>query len=938
MKKSIILGTIVSMLLLSFDATARITTIEKYKFEYGSLASPNAFSCENINGMRSNIPAGYTCTKVRVQNHDCYKNCHCDYSYTESNCSGTLGGGICDKNGVIYHEKCTVCNNTVTADDCSSPTGSTCTKNGVTYYESCGCTNQYTAGNCDGTLGGGSCKRGGVEYYASCSVCNYTVTANSCSAPVGASCTKDGVTYYENCGCTYSYTGSNCNGTLGGGSCKRGGITYHETCTPCTYTHTTANCNPTSGASCIKDGTTYYETCGCTYTYNSSNCTGTLSGSTCKREGNTYYQSCMALATCNYTWSTDNCSQNKLSGDSCFKNNKTYYENCNCNYTNTSSNCSNLSGDSCMKNGTTYRQYCSCNYNYNSNNCSSLTGSTCKRNNITYYSGCNDPVCDFMDGIHDYYRYVDGDEITSNCLGNVGGDSCQYDENITLYSTCTPCAGNYPYSSSNCVHPTGNSCTLPDYDDNYDPIGGGTYYQSCNSPVSVDCNAGDWVYRLVGYYRQCYHSAGNTTYIGHYYPECQADGNDFTFIPMQLKDVSSYGIYHEYFDIEVPLPPFVCVSHSTALTAADLAVWSGGLSGDAYYSDGDPNYGDLFVPAMAPLTYGVDLPSNYGGNYRAYGGYKLTGIYLGDGVAVDISGWPCSSTYNSNVSSMECGAYNQWFGSKGVKYQNDDNNFIYDAPNAIEENQWGDGYCGGISSQACNSSNQCYPQNDISAISCATGDNAGLINTLHNGERSFTYSVLREVYYSYQRVEVEGMVYPANLCLGKNLNSVSGYAVPANSGEYSGMVYYYVPTDDEWMSYHNPISAISPILAQFRNTFNSGSEYRALPWAISGDGAYWSSTCSRGDFNGDNNMPGSAANCYGGNTYILNKIYKQQYSGGSAISGAYHMTGIQKNGPQNFTYYKPMYNISPSSKTGSNAGVTEVRTQCFISMSGYNAE
>lgn len=819
MKKIILFGGIAfSGMLLSLNATAKITSVEDYVFTQSGKSYDRSFSCENISGFRSSIPSGYTCTSVRVRNLTCYKNCHCDYSYTENNCqNGTLGGATCNKNGVIYHEKCTICTNTVTADNCSSPQGSTCTKNGVTYYE----------------------------------------------------------------------------------------------------------------------------TCGCNYTYKLSNCAGILAGDTCKRDGVVYYQSCQANAPCNYTWTTDNCSASKLGGNTCTKNNKTYYENCNCNYSHTASNCNPTGGDSCTKDGVTYYQSCNCNNQYNSDNCSTLAGSTCKRNNKTYYATCNDQVCNY-----EYYMISqtenDGSITTySNCNGNVGGNTCQKN-GYTLYETCTPCAGNYPYSYANCARPSGATCTLPDNyepeDGNYDNVVGSmggvptTYYQSCDPVVSTDCNPGDWVYRIVGYYNSC--SLGDHNY----YPECESDGGYFHFKTLALNDVGVSGVYHYNFDQYVPLPPFVCVTPSSSLTQADLAVWNGTFYETMLSSD--ENYPDQFSPNIAPLTYGVEF-DYYGYNLMAYGGYKLTGIYLGDGLAVDISGWPCLSGATQDGSQMSCSAFAQWFGSEGVEYG--DNTIQPSSMFAIEKNQWKDSYCGSVSNQACNSSGNCYSQNDIDAISCVSGDNAGLINTLRNGERSFTYNVSQVVNYQDIRTEVEGLVYPANLCLGKNIGSVSGYSVPTNSGGYSGMVYYYVPSDDEWMSYHNPISSIAPLIAQIRNTFGDGSQYSknnlAMPLAYGDHSlvAYWSSSCSRGAYTGSFDLPGDY--CRGGNNYIRNKVYKYQYGNGySLISGAFHMTGIQKNSTQDYTYYPPMYNISPNSKTGNNPGVPEIRTQCFINLNGYSAD
>ena len=663
MKKSISFCGIASfVMLLSLNATAKITNVEDYEFSRSGSASSDGFKCENISGMHSSVPSGYICNSVTIQKHTCYTNCYCNYSYTESNCkNGTLSGGTCDKNGVTYHEKCVLCTNTVTADNCSSPQGSTCTKDGVTYYESCGCN----------------------------------------------------------------------------------------------------------------------------YTYQSSNCSGTLGGNTCMRDGVTYYQSCQANPPCNYTWTSDNCSTNKLSGNTCTKNNKTYYENCNCNYSHTTSNCTPVGGDSCTKNGVTYYQSCNCNNQYSSTNCTSLAGNTCKRNNKIYYSICNDQVCDY-----DYYKVSETDSngkiITySNCNGNLGGNTCQASNGVTLYETCTPCAGNYPYSYANCARPSGNTCTPPDYYDSgsgsYDNTGGVLngapllYYQSCDSSISTDCNPGDWVYRIVGYYDTCSDSISG---YGSYYPECISDGNHFQFRTVTLKDVGANGVHHQDLGQNVPLPPFVCVSPSASLTSADLAVWDGTSYGPVLSNfNGDP---DQFVPAVAPLTYGVDT-EYYGSNIKVYGGYKLAGIYLDDGIAVDISGWPCNSNYD-NTSDMRCQVMSQWFGSKGISYATWNNN-----PESVMENQWGDSSCGSISNQACNDSGNCVSQNDINAISCVSGSNAGLINTLHNGERSFSFNVVDQYIGNIgndYRVSAQGMVYPANLCLGKNMNTVKGYSV-TNSSSYS---------------------------------------------------------------------------------------------------------------------------------------------------------
>lgn len=932
MKSFAVKGIMALVLLYSVNATAKITSIEKYKFNYNGQAE-GEFVCESISGLHSSIPAGYNCTQVKVQGKTCYKNCNCPYTYTSSNCAnGTLSGSHCDKNGTTYYQTCTICENTWTSDNCSTNylSGSTCTKNdGKTYYQNCTCNFPYTTSNCvGGTLSGNSCMKNGTTYYQTCTMptCEYQYTSSNCSPSsylAGGTCTRDGVTYHQYCNCPYTYTASSCsNGTLGGGECTKDGTTYRETCTPCEYQYTSSNCTSSllAGGSCVRNGTTYRENCNCNYEFTSANCNGTLSGGECMKNGTTYRETCTPRDTQS------------------------------CTYTHTTTNCSAPTGSSCVKNGVTYYQNCNCNYYNTSDNCSQLTGSSCKKNNKNYYSGCN---CGWSDGIHEYFTYTYDGEVYSNCEGQAGGSHCTFNDNgivFDLYTTCTPCdSATYPYTTGNCAHPTGNTCTTPDFlDDDYDYRGGITYYQSCNSPISINCNVGDWVYRFIGVYEGCciYTSNSNSSslqcrsyegdYSYNYYPGCLNDGYDsyvFNNIEMYNKNLSSVeegGIITindgPIYDAEFPV--FICVSNSTALTEAELKVWNGALTASyGYQYPNNNDYNDIYAtfnPEMAPLTYTVE--GQYGETY--YGGYKLTGIFLGNGKAVDISGWKSSW---GNQATMDTNAYSQWFGILGVSYSTlDDDHGGFNGGS-----QWGDSYCYGISNQACNSSGTCHSQPDIAQISCATGTDAGLINTWINGSRKFGYKVSN----SYGNVsDVEGTVYPANLCLGKNLGSVSGYSVTTSS-TYDGMVYYYLPTEDDWLSYPNPISSIAPLVSQFRTAFSNGSTVGnnnvAMPIAYGNygnDTSYWSSTCTRG-------AGYEGGTCRGGNTYVKTKVFKPStYNNGVAISGQFHMTGCQKNGAENYPDYPVMWNMAGANKQGSSTGNADIHTRCFISLSGYNTE
>ena len=274
--------------------------------------------------------------------------------------------------------------------------------------------------------------------------------------PQGYSCTLKtykGLSCYTGCvlTCTdeaYPYTSDNCS-ALSGETCTINDTPRYKQCN-CSYTNTAANCSNPTGSNCSMNGTTYYQNCNCSYTNTASNCSGTLGGNTCKKNNVTYYQTC---TTCNYTYTLINCS-GTLGGGSCTKNGITYYQTCtNCNYTNTTDNCSNPTGSTCTKNRTTYYQNCDCSYTYTSDNCSgTLGGGSCKKDNVTYRQSCT--TCN--------YTYT-----SNNCNGTLSGAYCTKN-GTTYYQTCTP-------------NQTGGSCSAGDivYRLNFsNTYGDETWYQN----------------------------------------------------------------------------------------------------------------------------------------------------------------------------------------------------------------------------------------------------------------------------------------------------------------------------------------------------------------------------------------------------------------------------------------------------------------------------
>lgn len=240
MQNKVFAGAVGCVLLISINASAKITPIQKYDF---NLKLEDNFNCEDISGYQSSQPNGYQCESAVLHGITCYYNCNTicsgsEYPYTEANC-------VESKNGTLGGDSCTI--------------------DGVTHYKTCSCSSEYTA----------------------------------CVSPKthsGEVCTADGDTKYKNCVCPAAYQYA-CTGAYqtGSGEACDGRYTACNTTCPSSYNKL---CNGTGeigyGSSCGGK----YQSCACASNYHTCASGTNGVGTPCTAEGNYKYTSCETVQEC----------------------------------------------------------------------------------------------------------------------------------------------------------------------------------------------------------------------------------------------------------------------------------------------------------------------------------------------------------------------------------------------------------------------------------------------------------------------------------------------------------------------------------------------------------------------------------------------------------------------------------------------------------------